>query len=144
MLLDLGHMLRGQHIWQEWENPKHESVWCPHCGEANTETLKRQRSIWEGDQEVVKRSGRDESIWVVTHPNCVEAMLGISLYSYPYLNWQKHYVFLIIAYFYTSTKLEKRAERICLEVRGAGGEGRGRGHGAGGRSGPWPNVCTDE
>jgi hypothetical protein len=23
--------------------------------------------IWEGDWEVVKRSGRDESIWVVTH-----------------------------------------------------------------------------
>jgi hypothetical protein len=50
-----------------------------------TEILKQQRSIWEGDQEVVKRSGRDESAWVVTHL-CMEAMLGISLYSYPYLN----------------------------------------------------------
>jgi hypothetical protein len=29
---------------------------------ANTVTLKQQRSIWEDDQEVVKRSGRDESI----------------------------------------------------------------------------------
>jgi hypothetical protein len=50
-----------------------------------TETLKWQRSIWEGDQELVKRSIRDESIWVVTH-QCMEVMLGISLYSYPYLN----------------------------------------------------------
>jgi hypothetical protein len=80
----------------------------------------------------VKRSGRDESIWVVTHPNCVEAMLGISLYSYPYLNWQKHYVFLIIAYFYSSTKLEKRAERFCLEVRGPGVRGEAGVMGQGG------------
>jgi hypothetical protein len=27
----------------------------------------------------------------------MEAMLGISLYSFPYLNWQKCFVFLIIA-----------------------------------------------
>jgi hypothetical protein len=37
------------------------------CRGTNTETLKRQRSIWEGDQELVKRSGRDESTWVVTY-----------------------------------------------------------------------------
>jgi hypothetical protein len=37
------------------------------------------------DQEVVKRSGRDESIQVAIHL-CMEAMLGIPLYSYPYLN----------------------------------------------------------
>jgi hypothetical protein len=48
-------------------------------------TLKQQRPLWEGDWDVVKRSGRDESIWVVIHM-CMEAMLGISLYSYPYLN----------------------------------------------------------
>jgi hypothetical protein len=36
----------------------------------------------------VKRSGRDESIQVVIHM-CREAMIGISLYSFPYLNWQK-------------------------------------------------------
>jgi hypothetical protein len=40
--------------------------------------VKRQRSIWEGDREVVKRSGRDESIQVVIHL-CMEAILGISL-----------------------------------------------------------------
>jgi hypothetical protein len=50
-----------------------------------TDTLKRQRPIWKGDQELVKRSGRDESTWVVTHLY-MKAMLGISLYSYPYLN----------------------------------------------------------
>jgi hypothetical protein len=36
----------------------------------------------------MKRSGRDESIWVVTHM-CMEAMLGICLYSYPYLKLAK-------------------------------------------------------
>jgi hypothetical protein len=33
-------------------------------------------------QEPVQRSVRDESTWVVTHLY-MEAMLGISLYSYP-------------------------------------------------------------
>jgi hypothetical protein len=42
----------------------------------------------EGDQEVVKRSGRNEPIWVVIH-KCMEAMLGISLFSYPYLKLAK-------------------------------------------------------
>jgi hypothetical protein len=41
-----------------------------------------QNSNWSLQFEVVKRSGRDESIWVVTHL-CMGAMLGISLYSYP-------------------------------------------------------------
>jgi hypothetical protein len=36
-------------------NPKYESVWCPHSRGANTESLKQQRSIWEEDQELVKR-----------------------------------------------------------------------------------------
>jgi hypothetical protein len=35
----------------------------------------------EGNLEVVKRSGRDESIQVVIIHLCMEAMLGISLYS---------------------------------------------------------------
>jgi hypothetical protein len=39
----------------------------------------------KGDQEVVKSSDRDESTQVVTHL-CMEAMLGLSLYSYPSLN----------------------------------------------------------
>jgi hypothetical protein len=48
----------------------------------NIVILNWQRPLWEGDWEVVKRSGRDESIRVVIHL-CMEAMLGISLYSYP-------------------------------------------------------------
>jgi hypothetical protein len=38
----------------------------------------------EGDWEVVMRSGRDEPIWVVKHM-CMEALLGIYLYSCLYL-----------------------------------------------------------
>jgi hypothetical protein len=65
--------------------PKLESVSCPYRRRVNTVTLKEQRSIWEGDREVVRKPGSDESIWVVIHL-CLEAMLGISLYSCPYLN----------------------------------------------------------
>jgi hypothetical protein len=46
------------------------------------------RSLWEGDQEVVKRSCRDESVQVVIHMY-METMLGISLYSYPYVKLAK-------------------------------------------------------
>jgi hypothetical protein len=42
----------------------------------------------------------------------MEAMLGISLYSYPYLNKQKCFVFLIIGNTLSSTKLETRAEQF--------------------------------
>jgi hypothetical protein len=76
----------------------------------------------------VKRSGRDESIWAVIH-TYMEAMQGISLYSYPYLTLAEHYVFLIIASVYSSTKLEKRAEQVhpgreCVGERGAGHGGQ--------------------
>jgi hypothetical protein len=36
----------------------------------------------------VKRTGRDEPMWVVIH-RCMEAILGISLYSYLYLKLAK-------------------------------------------------------
>jgi hypothetical protein len=42
----------------------------------------------------------------------MEAMLGISLYSYPYHNQQKCFVSLIIASVFSPTKLEIRAEHI--------------------------------
>jgi hypothetical protein len=71
----------------------------------------------------------------------MEAMLGISLYNYPYLKPAKHYVFLIIAYVFSSTKLEKRAEQI-LPGSEAGRE-RGRKWSTVGRDGP-NNVCTCE
>jgi hypothetical protein len=58
----------------------------------------------------------------------MEAMLGISLYSYLYLNQQKCYVCLTIAYVFFLTKLEKRGEQVL-----PGSEG---GWGAGERNGP--------
>jgi hypothetical protein len=77
----------------------------------------------EGDQKVVKRSDRDEPMWVAIHM-FMEAMLGISLYSYVYLKLAKCYVFLTIAYAFFSTKLEnKRAERVLPQ---SGGRSEGR------------------
>jgi hypothetical protein len=37
----------------------------------------------------MKWFGRDKPFWVVIHM-CTEAMLGISLYSYPYLKLEKN------------------------------------------------------
>jgi hypothetical protein len=71
----------------------------------------------------VKRSGRDEPVWVAIH-HCVEVMLGISLYSYLYLKLAKNDVFLIISYVFSSTKPEnKRAEQVLP------GKGRVKGGG---------------
>jgi hypothetical protein len=54
----------------------------------NTVILNWQRPLWEGDQEEVKSSGRDEPMWVAIHMY-METMLGISLYSYHYLKLAK-------------------------------------------------------
>jgi hypothetical protein len=51
---------------------------CTHYRGVNIVILNWQRPIWEGDQEVVKRSGRDKPMWVAIH-KCMEAVLGISL-----------------------------------------------------------------
>jgi hypothetical protein len=60
----------------------------------------------------------------------MEATLGMSLYSYPYLNQQKRYVFLTIAYVFSSTKLEKRTEQVLPGSKGGrGGKGRDGGQG---------------
>jgi hypothetical protein len=77
----------------------------------------------------VKRSGRDESILAVIHL-CMEAMLGICLYSCSYLKLAKMPVFHIIAYVFSSTKLEKRAEQVLSGSEG-GGRKRERGGGQG-------------
>jgi hypothetical protein len=64
----------------------------------------------------VKRSDRDEPMWVAIHM-CMEAMLGISLYNYLYLKLAKTLCFLIISYVFASTKLEnKRADSFCLKM----------------------------
>jgi hypothetical protein len=73
--------------------------------------------LWKGDQEVVKRSGRHEPIWAVIHM-CMEATLGISLYIYLYLKLEKHCVFLIIPYAFSSIKLENQrgSEGMCRQT----------------------------
>jgi hypothetical protein len=73
-------------------------------------------------------SVRDESTWVVTHLY-MKAILGISLYSYPYLNLQKLLVFLIIAYVFSSVKLEIRAEQVLPGMRKGGSEKERAGQG---------------
>jgi hypothetical protein len=84
----------------------------------------------------VKRSGRDESVRVVIYM-CMEAMLGISLCNYPYLNQQKCFVFLIIAYVFSSTKLEIRAEQVLPGSKGNGEQMEAEG----GRGEKWPKQC---
>jgi hypothetical protein len=60
-------------------------------------------------------------MWVATHM-CKEATLGISLYIYLYLKLAKRYVFLIISYVFSSTKLvNKRVEQV---LTGSGGGGK--------------------
>jgi hypothetical protein len=102
----------------------------------NIVTLKQQRSLWKGDQEVVKRSGRDESIQVVIHM-CMEAMLGITLYSYPYLKLAKA---LCLSYYCLCLLFNKIEEegRTGSDWKQGGGEEReqvGDGAGARGRNG---------
>jgi hypothetical protein len=73
ILLDMGYMLRWEYIQEESGmvgNPKLESVCCAHHRRANIVTLKWQRSLWESDQQVIKKSGRDESILVVIPCAC--------------------------------------------------------------------------
>jgi hypothetical protein len=68
---------------------------------------KSQSSIWEGDQEVVKWSGRGESVQVVINL-CMEAMLEISLYSYPYLQLAKT---LYLSYYCLCLLFDKIGEK---------------------------------
>jgi hypothetical protein len=64
------------------------------------------------------RSGRDEQMWVAIH-KCMEAMVGISLYSYLYLKLAK---ILCLSYYllcFLFNKIEnKRAKQI---LPGSGG-----------------------
>jgi hypothetical protein len=54
-------------------------------------------------------------------------MPGISLYSYPYLNYQKCFVFLMIAMSSVQQNWRKGQNSFCLEARGCGGEREGAG-----------------
>jgi hypothetical protein len=73
----------------------------------------------------VKKTGRDELIQVVIHL-CMEAMLGISLYSYLYLKLAKT---LCLSYYHLCVLLNKIGEEGrtgSVWKRGGGGEGGGR------------------
>jgi hypothetical protein len=112
----------------------------------NKVILNWQGPLWEGDQEVVKRSGRDEPIWVVIHL-CMEAMLGISLYSFLYLKLGKNAMSSLLSPMFSLKQDQRRrgGNGFCLEAKekvGGRGEGEGDGEGAlRGRDGPH-NVCT--
>jgi hypothetical protein len=104
----MGHTLRGECVQEEQGkvgNPKLESGWCAHCRGANKVILNLQRSLWEDDREVVKRSGRVEPMWVLTHM-CMKAMPGLSLYSYLYLKLAKMLCLSFLSYVFSCTKLE--------------------------------------
>jgi hypothetical protein len=81
--------------------------WCAHCIGVNIVILNSQRPVWEGDQEVVKGSGRDEPMWVAIHM-WMEAMIGISLYSYLYLKLAK---MLFLSYYPLCFLLNKILEQ---------------------------------
>jgi hypothetical protein len=60
----------------------------------------------------VKRTGRDEPVWVVMHI-CMEIVQRNSLCSYLYLEVAKLHVSHFIFYVFSSTKLEnRRAEQV--------------------------------
>jgi hypothetical protein len=83
----------------------------------NIVILNWQRPLWEGDQEVVKRTGRDEPIWVAIHM-CMEAMLGISLYGYLHLKLTKMLFFLLSLMFSLQQNQRTTGQNMfCLEAR---------------------------
>jgi hypothetical protein len=107
--------------------------------------LNCQRPLWESDQEVVKRSGRDEPIEVVIYM-CMEGRLGISPYCYPFLKLAETLSFLLLIMSSLQQNWRRGQNRFYLEARGwreregVGEEGEG---GSGGRDDP-NNVYTYE
>jgi hypothetical protein len=66
----------------------------------------------------VKRSGRNEPIWVAIH-KCMEATLGISRYEYLYPKLAKM-IFFLISYVFSSTKSDERVEWVLPGSKGLG------------------------
>jgi hypothetical protein len=87
----------------------------------NTAILNWQRPLWEGDQEAVKRSGRDEPMWVAIH-TCMEATLGISLNSYLNLKLAKTLSFLLSLRLSLQQNQRRGRNRFCPEA--GSGEGK--------------------
>jgi hypothetical protein len=79
--------------------------------------LNWQRPLWE--QEVVKRSDRDEPIQVAIHI-CMEAMLGISLHSYLYLKVAKTLCFsyYLLCFLFNKNQRTRGWNRFCPEMVG--------------------------
>jgi hypothetical protein len=63
-----------------------------------------------GREEVVKRSGRDEPMWVAIHM-CTEAKLGISHCSYHYLKLSKMLCFSYYFFCFLFNKIRKQEGR---------------------------------
>jgi hypothetical protein len=67
------------------------------------------------DQEVVKRSCREEPMWVAVH-KCMEARLGISQYSYLYLKLAKNVMSYLLSFLFN--KIRREWNRFCLKAEG--------------------------
>jgi hypothetical protein len=92
ILLDLVRTLRGDHS-QEGLRKGRKPFKNLHVVDlllyrANIVILNWQRPLWEGDKEVMKKTGRGEPIWVIIHI-CMETTQEIFLYSYFHLKLSK-------------------------------------------------------
>jgi hypothetical protein len=55
-----GKSTQGRYEDRQETPKKQDSIWCPQCKGTNAETLKQQRPIGEGDQELEKRLVEEE------------------------------------------------------------------------------------
>jgi hypothetical protein len=76
--------------------------------------------LWKEDQEVAKRSDRDESMWVAIHM-FMEATLEISLCSYLYLKLTKTLPFLLSLMFSLQQNREEEGRTGSAWKRCVGG-----------------------
>jgi hypothetical protein len=85
--------------------------------------LNWQRPQWERDKEEVKRSGRNEPMWVAIH-KCKEATLGISLCRHLCLKLAKTLClsyYLLCFLFYKIREEESGTDSAWKQGRGEGG-----------------------
>jgi hypothetical protein len=88
----------------------------------NIVILNWQRPLWEDNQEVMKRPGRDESMWVVTCM-CMEATLGISLYSCLHLKLAKTLYLSFYLLCFLFNKIGEQEDGSCSAQKwGCGGQ----------------------
>jgi hypothetical protein len=120
---------KGRTHWRNRErkgNLKLECGSCAPCWVANKIILNLQRPLWVGGQEVMKRCGRNEPMWIAIH-KCMEAMLGISLYSYLYPKLTKTICLSYYLLFFLQWNRRRGQNRFWLEVGGVRWD-RGRWH----------------